>query len=403
MIRLNSLAAVLAIGIVGTAAVVAAFAYFDVTGAGVSTSTTSTFGSTCSTGSCQNTRTLTTTTKSTALGTSTTALKSTSTTSTSTTTSIGTTSATSNCCNKSTQRLGFWLQEGDISNCTWQGGYQQCGAAHPAQLFFNSMFLTPPYPSTIEVMIFAILQDHTNKNTPGADGSYTASSLVFWNDLAALCDSNPNIRLIFEVAFIPGDPVYGLSAFQLIVDSLGRHSSVYGLGIEGEYTQPQTTGLYSSAMPNVTTLGKQFINYYARVVLPAGAFSIAHTNFPGGDAGGSDQVSTLRNASPGTVGIDSGYYASFQFPGTVACPIGPTSMNNNTWGFNQCVVSTELNWAVSLSASNRQFVELDPGFSSGGSFIGVSGRNTTQLWDNPTLRNWIWTDPSYQPNFVMST
>jgi hypothetical protein len=302
------------------------------------------------------------------------------------------------------QRLGFWLQEQDITKYTWQGGYQVQGATHPAQLFFNSMFLTPPYPSTIEVMIFAILQDHTNQKTPGANGSYTAASLAFWNDLATLSDSHPKIHLVFEIAFIAGDPVYGLPAFQLMVNSLGKHSSVYGLGVEGEYTYPQTTALYSSAMPYVTALGKQFINYYARVVLPAGAYSISHTNFPGGDAGGSDQVTTLRSAGPDTVGIDSGYYASFSFPGNVTCPIGSKAMNSSTWGFNKCVVSTELSTAVSqLFLSQRQFLELDPGFSSSGYFTGVSGQSTNQLWDNPILRNWIWTDPNYQPNFVLST
>jgi hypothetical protein len=178
---------------------------------------------------------------------------------------------------------------------------------------------------------------------------------------------------------------------------------VYGLGIEGEYTQPQDTALYSSAMPSVTSLGKHFINYYARVQLPSGALSITHTNFPGGDAGGSDQVGTLGNSDAGTVGIDSGYYAAFQFPGTATCPIASGSMNSATWGFNQCVVSTELSTALSLHATRRQFVELDPGFTSSGSFIGVSGQNTTQLWDNPTLRNWIWTDPNYQSQFLLSS
>jgi hypothetical protein len=85
------------------------------------------------------------------------------------------------------------------------------------------MFLTPPFPSTIEVMIFAILQDHTNNNVPGAKGSFTAASLFFWNDLASLSDSYPNIRIIFEVAFVVGDPIYGLPAFQLMVSSLGKH------------------------------------------------------------------------------------------------------------------------------------------------------------------------------------
>jgi hypothetical protein len=73
-------------------------------------------------------------------------------------------------------------------------------------------------------------------------------------------------------------------------------------------------------------------------------------------------------------------------------------------GWNQCVVSTELKVAVAFpQQQQRQFLELDVGFSSSGSFMGVSGQNTNQLWDNPRLRNWIWTDPNSQGNFILST
>jgi hypothetical protein len=67
------------------------------------------------------------------------------------------------------------------------------------------------------------------------------------------------------------------------------------------------------------------------------------------------------------------------------------------------VVSTELAKVMTFSpVSARQFLEIDVGFSANGTFTGVSGQVTNQLWDNPVLRNWIWTDPNYQSDFALA-
>jgi len=289
-----------------------------------------------------------------------------------------------------TQRLGFWLQESN--------------PFPPAQTFFNAMFLTPPYPSSLEVMIFAPFQDEINGYNPSSTGSYTSYSISYWGQIAQMADSYPNIRLVFDVAFIPSSSTYGISDYSAIVNGLSKYPSVYGLGVDGEYT-PETSSLMASAMSYVTSAGKQFVNYYAAPgMVPSGGYNIVHTNFPEGNSGGYDQVGTLTNGDAQTIGIDSGYYAAFSYPGTVTCPIGPSAMNSKTAGWNQCVISTELATAVSVTpASERQFLEFGVGFSSSGSFTGVSGQTTNQLWDNPTLRNWIWTDPNYQGHFVLST
>jgi hypothetical protein len=291
-------------------------------------------------------------------------------------------------------------------SCTYDGGYQECGATHPAQLFFNSMFLTPPYPSSLEVMIFAILQSQTNNGGCSSTSSYISGSEAFWGDLARLANSYPNIQLVYEIAFNSTSTVYGVSCFQTLASYFGQYSSVYGIGIEGEYTNQSalTSSMMQSAMNAVTSNAKKFINYYvSSPLIPPGGYDITHTNFPGGDAGGYDQVSTLTAVDSDTIGIDSGYYYPFPFPGPVSCPIGPDAMNSTTAGWNQCVEQTELATALVEPPGARQFVELDVAFSSSGSFVGVSGLTTTQLWDNPTLRNWIWTDPNYQGNFVLST
>jgi len=305
--------------------------------------------------------------------------------------------------------LGWWLQETNISQPTYANGYNS-GGTHPASLFFNTMFLTPPYPSTVEIMIFALVDDEANGILPTASNSKTQASIAFWKDLATLADAYPNIRLFFQIAFDPTNfsGAYGLSGFQLIASALATHKSVYSIGVEGEYTKPAsslTLSMMTTLLNYVNGLGKVFCSYYVSTsVIPAGGYYIGHTNFPGGDSGGYDQVGTLTmyTASP-SIGLDSGYYANFPFPSTVTCPIGASAMNSSTAGWNQCVVSTELSTAVAQPLSGRTYLQIDTGFTSSGSFTGVSGLTTTQLWDSPTIRNWVWTDPNYQPNFILST
>jgi hypothetical protein len=267
------------------------------------------------------------------------------------------------------------------------------------------MFMTPPYPSSMEMMVFSILQDQANSNGCSATSPFVNSSLSYWGQVAQLADSHPKIRLMFEIAFNATSSTFGLSCFSTVVQALSVHPSVYGIGVEGEYTSGKTPSTYSAAMGYVTAAGKYFINYYApNGYIPSGGFGIVHTNFP---AQG-DQVATLSHTASQTVGLSSGYYDSFPFPSNFTCPIGPNAvatgaLTNEPQGFNQCVISTELAVAASISpASARQFLELAPGFSSSGSFRGVSGLTTNQLWDNPTLRNWVWTDPSYQTSFILA-
>jgi hypothetical protein len=297
-----------------------------------------------------------------------------------------------------THSLGFWLQEGDVYD------------NYSPQAFFKAMFLTPPYPSSMEVMIFGILQDKKANVGCSTTAGYVGESASYWGQVAQMADSYPSIHLIFEIAFDAsngGAGTYGLRCFNALAQSLARYPSVYGIGIEGEYTSP-ASGLtqteIKSAMADVTITGRVFANYFLHSTIPQGGFDILHTNFP---AQG-DQVKTLLRADLQTIGISSGYYGDFPFPATFACPIGSSAVatgafTNEPQGWNQCVVSTELSNAISMPASQRQFLEFCPGFSSSGRFTGVSGQSTNQLWDNPTLRNWIWTDPNYQGNFILST
>ena len=291
-----------------------------------------------------------------------------------------------------THNLGFWLQEADVMR------------QYSPQAFFNGYFLTPPYPSSVEMMIFAPLQDETNGYGCSTSSNYVKQSISYWGQVAQMADSYPNIKLIYEIAFDPASSTYGLSCFNTMVQAFSGYPSIYALGVEGEFTGSISVSQMQTAMNDVTATGKEFIDYYSPVAIPSGGYDIAHTNFPMQG----DQVGTLSKADSQTVGISSGYYDNFLFPSTFSCPIGPSdvasgALTNEPQGYNQCVVSTELSTAVSQPAGTRQFLELAPGFSSSGSFTGASGQSTNQLWDNPTLRNWIWNDPNYQPYFILST
>ena len=364
-------------------------------------------GSICSSYSCTSSLSTSRSSTSTVITTSTTKSITHTTDSTLTSSTTTSTTDTSVCCNSSLYRLGFWVQEANIEEPTWQGGYS-VGGNNPASLFFKTMFLTPPYPSSLEVISTSILLDEDTSLAPGQSGSYTASSLAFWGNLASLADAYPNIRLIFEIAFNSGSNVYGISAFKLMADSLANYSSVYGIGVDGEHSNLTSASL-QSACASVLAVGKQCVNYYIsqlNVVEPAGGYEVRLTNFP--EQGG--QVGELQLGGPTTVGLASGYYDHFPFPSNFTCPIGPdvvpppdSPLTQEPQGWNQCVVSTELNATVSFSPTvERQFLELAVGFSDT-QFTGVSGQNTNQLWDSPVLRNWIWTSPVYQLDFLVST
>jgi hypothetical protein len=300
--------------------------------------------------------------------------------------------------NAPTRRLGFWLQEGNID-----GPYS-------ASSFFNAMFLTPPYPASAEIMIFGIQQAYKTNMGCSANSGPVGESITFWGNVAQLADAYPNIRLVYEIAFVPNTPPYDINCFNTMVQAFSSHPSVYGIGVEGEYTNAKINGLTQAIMQtaynDVVSTGKQFINYYIKggITVPAGGYQIYHTNFPMQG----DQVGTLsQHTDSQAVGISSGYYDNFQFPSTFTCPIGANDVATGALitqpqGWNKCVVSTELSAAVSSSASARQFVEFAVGFSSSGYFTGASGQSTNQMWDNPTLRNWIWTDPNNGPNFITS-
>lgn len=290
------------------------------------------------------------------------------------------------------RRLGFWLQESDLIR------------TYSPQQFFNQYFLTPPYPSSLEIMIFATMNRGVSLNT----------SISYWSQVAYLADNYPNIEITPMLSFGINQSAPSLQYWpnvQRWINSLKVYPSIYSFGIEGEFS----TQLNASDIPMVSNYinqtGRQFINYYLHsndytVMTENGGFQIGHTNFPDYYAGAADQVSTLVYfGDQYSVGISVGVYYPAQFPGTVTCPISANAINSTSYGYNQCVVDTIISADLAMPLANRQFLNLVPGFSypKFSTFPDTAGIVTDQMWDNPVLRGWIWNNPSYTDNFLLSS
>jgi len=302
--------------------------------------------------------------------------------------------------------LGFWLQEGNIMS--------YMGATNFAQQYFG----TAPYPSGLEMMTFGPVNDF-NAGTTGSATS-TIASAQYWSQVASYADSHyPGAHIQMMVGICHNSAKYtcqtsdyqtGLNLFQTWLNTFGHHASVYSVGVEAEYTDNmwKTNSALASIMNMVHSAGYQFVSYGAYLSsanMPSGGYIIGHTNFPGGDngcltGGNCDAEYTLTNffVSSPYVGISSGYYAQFSYPASQpTCPLASTSSYTGSgYGWNQCIVDTEISAALSVSPQYREFVNLCPGFAN-------TQSNSNQLWMDSTLRNWIWTDPLYQSNFVLST
>lgn len=288
-------------------------------------------------------------------------------------------------------RLGFWLQESDIIT-----------VYTPSQ-FFNQYFLTPPYPSSLEVMIFATMNQ----------GVSLSKSMSYWGQVASLADNYPNIEITPMLAFGINQSAPSLQHWPNVmqwINALESHPSIYSFGIEGEYS----TQLNASDIPLIASYilgtGKQFINYYLQsnsylIMGQVGGFQIGQTNFPDFYAGSANQVATLYLFTDQySVGISAGVYFPARFPGNVTCPIQFNAIDASSYGYNQCVVDTIISISLSLPFSARQFVSLIPGLSypQFSTFKDSAGIKTGQMWDNPTLRSWIWGDIKYTESFLLS-
>jgi len=278
------------------------------------------------------------------------------------------------------RRFGFWVS-GNVIGPPKYSPYE----------FASAMFLTPPYPSSGEFMMFGPSKDIGHYPNPAVapDVAHDISNL---QGIASVTDSYPSIELNVMVALGNlGNPL-ALTYFDYYVTQLASHPSIYSIGIEGEYSSNVTVANETPLMQAAQAAGKQYIDYYKT----SGVGNIiSHTNWPMDN-------NWAFNTGSEVIGFSAGYDSNFPFPGTCAMPSDPANTINNDCGWTQSEEQFIINQSVT-SFAGYQFIQFTAGADASGSFTGVSGQTTTQMWDNPTLRNWIWTDPNYQGNFVLST
>jgi hypothetical protein len=260
-----------------------------------------------------------------------------------------------------TGRLGFWIDERDM----WSG----VGLAWTPQQFVTNYFESPPYPSA---MLFATAMSPDGPKSPGALGE--AQWLGQVASLAQSSGLNVKIIILFFVN-LSGSTKGGVadqtSLLTQFVSALGSHSNIYGAEYEIEY--------YGNTQAEEQTF-----------------YSIIH------GAGYTDILNPGTSVS-GVSGPSLGYSTYPYFSGAI-----PSALASNTIGYgygetgapsgntpNPAWTQTTVQKIVSNSPANS-FVFL---YSDDGG----SGQPGYELWNWSTLRQWIYTDSSYSPNYILST
>jgi hypothetical protein len=265
--------------------------------------------------------------------------------------------------NSSGYRLGFWIDERDM----WSG----VGFGWTPQQFVTNYFDSPPYPS---VMLFATGMTPSGPDSPGAMGEASWLSQV-----ASLCVSqglNCNIIVIFFVN-LSGGTISGVAdqtaELQQYLQTLGPHSNIVGMEYETEY-YGNTAAEEQSFYNIVTGAGYTDIFNPSAVWSYAGEPTLDYSTYP--------------------------YYSG----------VIPTSLSANSMGASYGETGPP-NPPASGSdpAWTQQTVQAIIDNSPGNPYVliysddGGSGQPQFQLWNWSTLQQWIWTDPNYQANFLLST
>ena len=262
-----------------------------------------------------------------------------------------------------TRRLGFWIDERDI----WSG----VGLCWSASQFVQDYFETSPYPSA---MLFATGLQPSGACSPGATGEATWLSQVASDAQAA--GLNVEIVILMFVN-LSGQTVNGIAdqtaALQSFMSALGSHSNIYGAEYEIEY------------YGNTAAEEQLFYN----TIHGAGYVDILN---PGTSVSGVSGPSLGYSTYPyfgGTIptGLPSGSNCLGVGYGETGAPSGSTP--NPAW------TQTSVQAIVDSSPANP-FVLMYAG-------AGGTGQPSWQLWNWSTLRQWVWSDSSYQQNFILST
>jgi hypothetical protein len=259
------------------------------------------------------------------------------------------------------KRLGFWIDERDM----WSG----IGLNWDPQTFVNNYFLTAPYPSA---MIFATGMNPGGPNTTGALGE------ARWLGQVASLEPNANIIIIFFVnlsGVTIGGQVDQTSQLQQYLSTLGSHPNIVGMEYETEYYG--NTAAEEQLFHSIVT-GAGYVDIFnpSSVWSYTGEPTLDYSEYPYLNG------TIVTNLSPYSLGAGYGE--------TGAPSTGPI--------WTQAVVTNIVN---SSSANPYVFLycEADTNNPAGGDPINVPG---AFLWNSAMLRGWIWNDPNYTSNFILS-
>jgi hypothetical protein len=304
----------------------------------------------------------------------------------------------------STRRFGFVL---------WQ---PPGGVGYSPQVFFNAMFLTPPYPSTAWFVA-------------SSDGD-----IQWLSQLGVLAQRYPNIKIMVTILFDANDTAQAIhndtgwgdvenSMLPMLAQGSG---AFYGIGFGFEFadsvshvTAPVGSSTYAAfwnaqlqrMQTDAAGYGWSEVNYYdipQGATLPSGAYTIKGIDEPQDPY----PLSWVGGLGPTDIAEFGGSDVEFPSPS-----LGCNSIGGPMWsavalaqGYQSsvgnsapCAYSYAATIPWFLGFATAQYVYLSPGYNSNAyhcdprttlacvadspvPFTGVSGIQTIQNWDQPAFR-----------------
>jgi hypothetical protein len=268
--------------------------------------------------------------------------------------------------------------------------------------FLTAYFDTPPYPAVLDIMV-------------PIDRLWQCEDWIV--DVSQGAQSYPNAEIHLYTYFDMADEAQW-TAFGNFLNRLQDTAVTYA-GIDGEHvtfgadwpnnaisqlwlsggiSNAQLNDLFDRAKGVVTSRGIAFICYYLVFGDPSfrsNYVKMAHVPWPNNMR----ESGLDLNNTPDFIGMKPGAIVNQQFPGNPP-PDDP----------NQIVQYGECDWTheavrrvlTHTVAGQRAYTIFGSGISTN-SFTGVSGVNTPHLWDNPSFRQWVWTEMGTYPSGTFLT
>lgn len=289
----------------------------------------------------------------------------------------------------------FWIQSKTLANETGKRlGFKvqvEQQAPYTSQIFFEAMFLTEPYPA------FLMMYIPTDRLWQFDDWIIdVATRSMEYSEIKILITLSWDMALEGEWTDFTNflDRLQGITSVVWVgVD--GEHSTYggdypdYALGTlwnSGSISNDLLIQLFDRAKAEVENRFFIFTNYYL-VFGDPGTFrsrylKMANTPWP---ISGRESDLDL-SVSSDFMGIKAGAIVLQMFPG----PDPPADPNEpvTDGGWSQEAVNRVIEHGMNKPTEVRQAIAFGSGISST-PFIGVSGRTTNMLWDNPLFRQWI--------------